>query len=156
MARRRTARQIAAARRNIVKAQRASAESRRGKSRSKKTGHHYGKGKVGRRQSRINTYGKKRHGLSIAQQTRRKQRANKWKRRAGVVASTAATGAALYAGLSPGQKAQFKQKTRDYGENVRIYTKGSKMVYKVNRQMGHSRRKSAAGAVPRRRKNRRS
>ena len=150
-----TAKQRAAAKRNIVKAQRRSAELRRAGHGKGKNGSStfYGKGRKGRRAARKSTYGTKRHGLSIAQQQRRKQRANKWKRRAGLVATAATTGAAVYTSLYPEHakktKAKVAMKTRDYGENVHIQARATRMTYKVNRTMGHSRATSARAARPR-------
>ena len=153
---RRTARQIAASRRNIVKAQAESARSRRGKKRSRKTGHHYGEGRTGRRQARRNKYGSRKHGISIAQQQRRDRRSAARRRRVGYAVTGATLAATAYGSLSPSQKHKVKTKARDYGETASIYAKGSKMVYKTNRQMGHGRRASAKAAVPKRRAKRRS
>lgn len=130
----RSARQVAAARRNIVKAQRASAASRRGKKRSKATGHHYGKGKTGRRQSRTNTYGKKRHGLSIAQQTRRKQRSNRRKRVASGALTAVATGVAVYGNLSPSQKGKVKDYGRTAKTKVQYHTGVGRQIRKAKRR----------------------
>lgn len=145
-----TARQKAALR----KAQLRSAELRRQGHGKGGSTNFYGTGKSGRKAARRSTYGQRKHGLSIAQQQRRKQRANKWKRRGAAVVSTAATGAAIYSQVTtPAQrrahKTKVKTKARDYGENVSVSARGAKMVYKVNRQMGHGRTKSAKAARPR-------
>lgn len=144
---RRTARQIAASRRNIVAAQRASAASRRGKSRSKKTGHHYGTGKTGRRQARINKYGSRKHGISIAQQTRRDRRSRRRKNAAAVAFSVATTGAALYgnyhSSTTASQRAGHRRKVKQASNDFAKRGKQTKMVYKMHRQMGQSRAGSA-------------
>ena len=88
---RKTAKQIAASRRNIVKAQRRSAELRRGGAGKDGTTAFYGKGRKGRKAAKRSTYGRKKDGLSIAQQQRRRQRSNKRKR----IASTAVSGVAF-------------------------------------------------------------
>lgn len=110
MAKRKSARQIAAARRNIIKAQRASADSRRGKKRSKKSGHHYGTGKTGRRQARINKYGTRRNGISIAQATRRKQRSAKYKRAASLATTAALVTYSVYGDKPFKQGADYARK----------------------------------------------
>ena len=143
----RTARQLAASRRNIVKAQQASANSRRGKKRSNKSGHHYGTGKVGRKQARRNKYGSRKHGISIAQQTRRDRRARKYKRAGSVAFAVAATGIGVYSQLSPAQKSAVKQRVKSAPRDFKWGSKESKMVYNVNRQMGHNRRKSARASA---------
>lgn len=147
MAKRKTARQIAAARRNIVKAQKASADSRRGKSRSRKSGHHYGTGKTGRRQAKRNKYGSRKHGISIAQQTRRDRRSRKWKNRGAVAFSVATTGAAIYgsyhSNTSPGQRAANKKRVKQAGKDFRNAPSSAKLGYRTGRQVRMSRRNSA-------------
>ena len=83
--------QRAAAKRNIVKAQKRSAELRRRGAGKNGTTAFYGKGRKGRKAAKASTYGRKKDGLSIAQQTRRKQRTNKRK----AVASTAVAGGVI-------------------------------------------------------------
>ena len=110
----RSARQIAAAKRNIIKAQAASARARRGKKRSRTTGHTYGKGRKGRKATRRSLYGSRKHGLSPTQYARRRQRANKWKRRGSAAVSAAMLGTAIYPRLSPADKKRVKA----YGKTV--------------------------------------
>lgn len=142
-----TARQIAAAKRNIVKAQAASARSRKGKSRSKQTGHHYGTGRQGRRATKRALYGSRRHGISPTQAVRRKGRYKKTKIVAKNVAAAAVVGAVAYANLSPMQRSRLKS---DYGHvkaQARNTARGTRGTYYVNRQMGVNRRKSAGAAA---------
>lgn len=132
-----SARQIAAAKRNIVKAQARSAQLRRkgygkGKDGSKSF---YGKGRKGRKAARHSTYGRKRDGLSIAQQQRRRQRTNKWKRRAAFVGSAVAVGAGLYGNLNQQQQAQVRHAAKS-GLNT-IKTK-----YKYHTGIGRQVRKA--------------
>lgn len=103
-----SARQIAAARRNIKKAQARSAQLRRGGAGKGGTTSFYGKGRSGRKAARRSTYGRKKDGLSIAQRQRRRQRANTWKRRAMWVGSATATMAGLYGSLDSQTKAQAR------------------------------------------------
>ena len=116
MQKRKTARQIAASKRNIIKAQRVSADSRRGKSRSKTAGHHYGTGKQGRKDTRRALYGSRKHGISPPQYARRQQRARKWKGRAAAVGAAAAIGATVYANYhqntTPEQRSQHKRRAK--------------------------------------------
>lgn len=84
----RTARQIAASRRNIVAAQRRSAQLRRGGAGKQGTTSFYGKGRKGRKAAKASKYGNKKDGLSIAQTQRRRQRSNRRKN----VARTAIAG----------------------------------------------------------------
>lgn len=150
---RRTAKQIAASRRNIIKAQRASADSRRGKKRSKKSGHHYGTGKTGRRQARRNKYGSRRHGISIAQQTRRDQRSRKRK----AVASAAVAGGVLAVkayGLYKSNP-EVKRSVDTAARRAKSDANRVKSTYKINRMAGSSRGKSArkaAGSTRRRKR----
>jgi uncharacterized membrane protein YebE (DUF533 family) len=144
MQKRKTAKQIAAAKRNIVKAQRASADSRRGKSRNVKAGHHYGTGSGGRKNTRRALYGSRRHGISPTQHLRRQQRARKWKNRAAVVGSAAAIGVAVYSNYhkttSPEQRAKHRAAAKDYAQGVktkvRYHTSG------IGRQIRKSQKKA--------------
>lgn len=147
---RRTAKQIAASRRNIIKAQRASAASRRGKKRSKKSGHHYGTGKTGRRQARINKYGSRKHGISIAQQTRRDKRSRKRKAVASAVIAggvVAIKAAAIYK-TDPNVKRSVDAAAR----RAKSEARNARTTYSTNRQLGVSRRKSARAAAPKRKR----
>lgn len=136
----RTARQIAASRRNIVKAQAESARSRRGTHRSKKTGHHYGTGKTGRKQARRNKYGSRKHGISIAQQQRRDRRSSKRKRRAGYAVTAAGIAVTAYGQLNPHQKAKIHVKAKDYA----MRPTRAKNNYKFGRQVFGETRKQAS------------
>lgn len=54
--------------------------SRGGGSKEKKSTAYYGKGRKGRKAAKRATYGRKKDGLSIAQQKRRRQRSNRRKK----------------------------------------------------------------------------
>lgn len=144
MQKRKTAKQIAAAKRNIVKAQRASADSRRGKSRTKTAGHHYGTGRKGRKDTRRALYGSRRHGISPTQHLRRQQRARKWKNRAAIVGAAAAIGATVYTNYhqstTPEQRAQHKSRAKAsyHGAKTKVkyHTSG------LGRQIRRSQRKA--------------
>lgn len=129
----RSAKQKAALR----KAQLASARARRGRKRSRSSGHHYGTGKQGRRATRRATYGKKKHGLSIAQQQRRRQRANKWKRRGRSAMAAAGVAATIYAKSTPQQRSAAKGAAKVYGNRVKTKYKyhRSGMARQVKRGM---------------------
>lgn len=142
MAARRTAKQIAASRRNIIKAQRASADSRRGKKRSNKSGHHYGTGKVGRRQAKINKYGSRRHGISIAQQQRRDKRS---RTRKTVVASAA--GAAMVAAKIYQSDPEMRRSVNAAAKRAKSDANRVRGTYKVFRMAGGSRTTSARVAA---------
>ena len=129
-----SARQIAAARRNIKKAQARSAQLRRKGYGKNGNSSFYGKGRSGRKAARRSTYGRKRDGLSIAQQQRRRQRANKWKRRAAFVGTAAAFSAGVWNQASPAQKAQAKYAAKS-GLNT------LKTKYKYNTGIGRQIRK---------------
>lgn len=133
-----SARQRAAAKRNIVKAQLASARARRGKKRSAKSQHTYGTGRKGRKATKRALYGSRKHGISPTQYQRRRQRNAKWKRRGTYVATAVATAAGVYGGLSPGQKAQAK-----YAAKSGLNTLKTKYKYHtgVGRQIRKSKRK---------------
>lgn len=129
MTKAKTARQIAASKRNIVKAQIASARSRKGKKRSVAAGHHYGTGKTGRKNTRLALYGSRKHGISPAQYARRKQRANKWKKRALITGAVAAgTFHLVTQYTTPEEKVKIINKTRDYAHaaktKVRYHASG--------------------------------
>lgn len=111
---RKSAKQIAASRRNILKAQAASARARRGKGRSKKTGHHYGSGKTGRKNTRRAKYGSVRHGISPTQQLRRNQRTARRKRVANAAFTAGVTAAVLYS--DPSVRAASKY----YGSQAKV------------------------------------
>ena len=129
-----SARQIAAARRNIKKAQARSAQLRRkGYGKNGNTAF-YGKGRAGRKAARRSTYGRKRDGLSIAQQQRRRQRTNKWKRRAAFTGTALATGAGLWANLNQTQREYAKYAAKS-GLNT------LKTKYKYNTGIGRQIRK---------------
>lgn len=130
-----SARQIAAAKRNIKRAQARSAELRRKGYGKDGSSSFYGKGRKGRKAAKRSTYGRKRDGLSIAQQQRRKQRANKWKRRGGAVASAAVIGAGLWGNLSEAQKSQAKYKVKSGLNSV-------KTKYKYHTGVGRQIRKA--------------
>ena len=136
---RRSARQIAAARRNIKKAQARSAQLRRGGAGKNGTTSFYGKGRKGRKAARRSTYGRKKDGLSIAQQQRRRQRTNKWKNRAAFVGSAVAVGAGLWGNLDAAQKSQAKYKAKSGLNSVK-----TKYKYHtgVGRQIRRAKRKS--------------
>jgi len=146
----RTARQLAASRRNIVAAQRASAASRRGKKRSVKTGHHYGTGRTGRKTARRAKYGSKKHGISIAQQQRRDKRSRRRKNALAGGLAVASTAAAVYSNYHQNttkqQRANHKRKVKEAGRDFARRPKTAKMVYNMNRQLGRNRRTSARGA----------
>lgn len=136
--RKKTARQIAAARRNIKKAQARSAQLRRkGYGKDGNTAF-YGKGRKGRKAARRSTYGRKRDGLSIAQQQRRRQRANKWKRRAAFVGTAATVGAGLWGNMDAAQKANAKRAAKSGLNNLK-----TKYKYRtgVGRQIRKARRR---------------
>lgn len=92
----RTARQIAASRRNIILAQKRSAELRRRGAGKHGSQSFYGKGHSGRKAAKLSTYGRKRDGLSIAQQQRRRQRSNRRKRAVSVAISGATVAVAAH------------------------------------------------------------
>lgn len=119
----RSARQIAAAKRNIRKAQLASAAARRGRHRSRTTGHTYGKGRSGRKATKRALYGSRKHGLSPTQALRRKQRATKWKNRGKAAVSIATTGAAIYSALPQQQKNKINAKAKNYANTTKIKVK---------------------------------
>lgn len=75
----------------LARAQKRSAELRRNGAGKSGSASFYGKGRKGRKASRASTYGKKRDGLSIAQQQRRRQRSNRRKK----AASTAIAGGVM-------------------------------------------------------------
>jgi len=135
-----TARQIAASKRNIVMEQRRSAELRRMGYGAAGSTNFYGTGRQGRRAARRSTYGQRKHGLSIAQQTRRKQRRQKW---AGRVSKTAALGAgAAYVYMQsthPYQRSKHKAQVKNYGlrikTNVKYRTSG--LNSQIKRGMRH-------------------
>lgn len=131
----RSARQVAAAKRNIKIAQAASARSRKGKSKSAASGHHYGTGRQGRKATRLALYGSKKHGISPTQYARRRQRANKWKGRAALAASVALTGATLYASMPPQQRAALKNKVRDHSARAKTHVQYRVGAYKMHRQI---------------------
>ena len=133
---RRSARQIAAARRNIKKAQARSAQLRRGGAGKGGTTSFCGKGRKGRKAARRSTYGRKKDGLSIAQQQRRRQRTNKWKRRAAWVGSATATMAGLYGSLDSQTKAQARYKAKSGLNSV-------KTKYKYHTGIGRQIRKNS-------------
>jgi hypothetical protein len=133
-----SARQIAAARRNIKKAQARSAQLRRGGAGRNGTASFYGKGRAGRKAARRSTYGRKKDGLSIAQQQRRRQRTNKWKRR-GMYASSAITfSAGLWGSMNQTQREYAK-----YAAKSGLNTVKTKYKYHtgVGRQIRKSRKK---------------
>lgn len=134
-----SARQIAAARRNIKKAQARSAQLRRGGAGKSGTTSFYGKGRAGRKAARRSTYGRKKDGLSIAQQQRRRQRTNKWKRRAAFTGSAISVSAGLWGSLNQAQKVQAKNAV-----NSGINTIKTKYKYQtgVGRQIRKNRKKS--------------
>jgi hypothetical protein len=140
LGKRRTAKQIAASKRNIIAAQRASAASRRGKKRSTKAGHHYGTGKTGRRQARINKYGSRKHGISIAQQTRRDKRSRKYKK----AGATAVAGGvfAVKAAMIYRQNPEVKKSVDTAAKRA----KSTKRMYKTSRMVGRTRKQSAGAA----------
>ncbi len=149
---RRTARQIAASRRNIVLAQKRSAQLRKGKSFSKKTGHYYGAGKTGRKQAKINKYGSRKHGISIAQQQRRRQRTNR--RKAIVSTAVSGVGVAVYAHSvyknNPDVKRSVDTAARDAKTRARkakSHANRARGTYKINRMSGESRYNSATFAA---------
>lgn len=109
----------AARRRALRKAQLASAAARRGRHRSLSTGHTYGKGKSGRKNTRRALYGSRRHGISPAQSLRRRQRATKWKNRGRAAASVVTTGAAIYGALPQHQKAKVNAKATHYAKTAK-------------------------------------
>lgn len=139
---RRTARQIAASKRNIVAAQRRSAQLRKGKSFSKKTGHYYGTGKTGRRQARINKYGSRRHGISIAQQQRRDKRSNRRKRIAMSGATLAVAAHHIYK-ANPEVQKSLKTAAKD----AKVRANRAKGTYKINRMSGSNRATSTKRAA---------
>lgn len=145
----RTARQIAASKRNIAKAQIASARARKGKKRSAKSQHTYGTGRTGRKNTRRALYGSRRHGISPVQYQRRQQRAAKWKRRAGYAATGVAIGVMAYNNLDSASKAKLRADARDYGaatRNIPRYGKALKGSYKFNRAAGMGRGAAAKRA----------
>lgn len=131
----RSAKQVAAARRNIKIAQAASARSRKGKSKSSASGHHYGTGKTGRKATRLALYGSKKHGISPTQYQRRRQRANKWKGRAALAVSAGLTAATLYATMPPQQRQAMKNKIRDHSARMKTHVKYRVGSYKMHRQI---------------------
>lgn len=142
----RSARQIAASRRNIAKAQVASARARKGKHRSSVSQHTYGTGRSGRKNAKRALYGSRRHGISPAQYQRRQQRSAKWKRRAGYAATAVSLGAVAYSHLDAGTKARINADARDYARAARKSSStaaASKRSYKFNRAAGMSRNKAA-------------
>lgn len=139
-----SAKQIAAAKRNIVKAQAASARARRGRKRSSTSGHTYGTKRSGRKAAKRALYGSRRHGISPTQHMRRRQRTrNKIGRAAGSVALTVGTTAALYyATSSPQNRANINRKAAGYGRRVKRSGKAANSGYKIGRMSGFGRRKS--------------
>jgi hypothetical protein len=131
-----TAKQIAASRRNIAKAQVASAAARRGRHRSAASGHAYGTGKTGRRSTRRALYGSRRHGISPVQHQRRTQRANKWKRRVAGATAVGVYGAyATYALTTPQQRRSAANKVRDYGSKTKNTVKYAKSNHQFKKMM---------------------
>jgi hypothetical protein len=108
-----THRMTPARRAALHKAQMASAAKRRGHS-NYRSQHYYGKGLKGYRNAKLATYGSRRHGLSIAQQQRRHQRARKWAGRGAKVAGVGAVALGTYLALSPGERKWINVKARDY------------------------------------------
>lgn len=135
---RRTARQIAASRRNIVKAQRRSAELRRRGAGKNGSASFYGKGRKGRKAAKLATYGRRRDGLSVSQRHRRAQRSARRSAKIGVVLTGAAIAASVYGSNTNVQKSVNKTARR-----AKNTVKGHKMVYDFNRVTGSSRAKSA-------------
>ena len=131
----RTARQIAAAKRNIKKAQARSAQLRRGGAGRGGSTSFYGKGRAGRKAARRSTYGSKRNGLSIAQQQRRRQRTNKWKRRGAFLGTALTVGAGLWGSMDATQKASVKRSV-----NSGLNTLKTKYKYQTSGMGGQIRR----------------
>lgn len=130
-----TARQIAASRRNIQAAQRRSAELRRGGAGKGGSTNFYGTGRAGRRAAKYSTYGQKKHGLSIAQQQRRRQRTNKYKNIARGAATVAGVGIAAYGSLNSTQKQRVNATAKNYA-----HTTKTKMKYHTSGMAGQVRR----------------
>jgi hypothetical protein len=131
----RSARQIAAAKRNIKKAQARSAQLRRGGAGKGGSTSFYGKGRAGRKAARRATYGSKKNGLSIAQQQRRRQRTNKWKRRASFVGTAITIGAGLY-----GSTNQTQREYARYAAKSGLNTLKTKYKYHTSGMGGQIRR----------------
>lgn len=141
----RTARQIAASRRNIVAAQKRSAALRRGGAGKNGNTAFYGKGRSGRKAAKRSTYGRKKDGLSIAQQQRRRQRSNKRKR---VVSTAISAGSVAVAAhhiykTNPDVKRSVnvaKKRAKSEARNV-------KQSYDIGRAFGQSKPRSAKFAA---------
>ena len=130
-----SARQLAAARRNIAKAQAASARARKGKKRSSASMHTYGTGRSGRRATKRALYGSRRHGISPTQYQRRRQRTAKWKRRGAFVGGAAVAAAGLWGNLNQTQREYAKYYAKSGLNNV-------KTKYKYHTGIGRQIRKS--------------
>ena len=130
-----SARQRAAAKRNIVKAQLASARARRGKKRSDKSQHTYGTGRKGRKGTRRALYGSRKHGISPTQYQRRRQRSAKWKHRGSIAVGTVTTAVGIYASMTPGHKVEAKQKFGSGLNNVKQTYKFARLAATTKRGM---------------------
>lgn len=133
-----SARQIAAAKRNIAKAQLASARARKGKKRSSASMHTYGTGRSGRKATKRALYGSRKHGISPTQYQRRRQRANKWKRRAAFAGSAIAFSAGVWGNMNQTQREYTK-----YAAKSGLNTLKTKYKYQtgVGRQIRKMRKK---------------
>lgn len=133
-----SARQIAAAKRNIAKAQLASARARKGKKRSSSSMHTYGTGRSGRRATKRALYGSRRHGISPTQYQRRRQRANKWKARAVYTGTAISFAAGLWGGMNQTQREYAKYAAKSGLNNLK-----TKYKYQtgVGRQIRKARKK---------------
>ena len=146
-----SAKQRAAAKRNIVKAQRRSAELRRSGHGKNGSTNFYGKGRKGRKAAKRSAYGQRKHGLSIAQRDRRKARRKKYTNAAAKTIGAAGTAFAVYSTLYPEHSKATQKKAvakgAKAGRDFKNTAQGAKMTYKVNRTMGHTRKNSAKGAT---------
>lgn len=101
----------------LARAQKRSAELRRKGAGKHGSASFYGKGKKGRRAAKHSTYGKKRDGLSIAQQQRRRQRSNRRKKYAS---------AAISGGLIAVKAAHIYKTNPEINRSVNVAAKRAK------------------------------
>lgn len=139
-----SAKQIAASKRNIIKAQAASARVRRGNHRNSISGHYYGSGRAGRKAAKRALYGSHRHGISPVQLQRRqgrlRNRVGRAAVRVGVTAGTLA--ATYYVTSSPQNRANINARVKNYSQRPKRF----KAHYGNLRGMGFSRKFSAKNA----------
>lgn len=131
-----THRMTPARRAALHKAQMASAAKRRGHGNTRYT-HYYGTGIKGWRNARRATYGSRRHGLSIAQQKRRRARMNKWARRGGKAIALAGMAYTGYKMLPQPVQNAAKARAKDYAHTqfTKVKYRKSGLDQQINRAM---------------------